>query len=146
MVSAFDKDGNLPPGIHRLSWTEFIAAFGWNDDHKRLMVGLKKALDDLRSAGCQTVYVDGSFVTAKDVPADFDACWERTGVKMRSLPIVLLTFDDDRAFQKGAYGGELFPADLEADTKGTRFVDFFQRDRDTGRSKGIVAIDLKDLP
>ncbi|MGH2531351.1 MAG: DUF6932 family protein [Thermomicrobiales bacterium] len=95
----FDQDGNLSPGIHWLSWPEFIAAFAWNDDRRRLIAGLKRALDDLRSAGCQTVYVDGSFVTAKDVPADFDACWDRAGVNLRSLPIVLLTFDDDRAMQ-----------------------------------------------
>ncbi len=41
---------------------------------------------------------------------------------------------------------KLFPADLSADAEGTRFVNFFQRDRNTGRPKGIVALNLKDVP
>ena len=48
--------------------------------------------------------------------------------------------------QKRKYGGELFPADWPADAHGTSFLHFFQRDRVTGRPKGIIAIDLGGLP
>jgi hypothetical protein len=34
---------------------------------------------------------------------------------------------------------------IAVDPQGTLFLDFFQTDRD-GRRKGIVVIDLKDLP
>ena len=57
----------------------------------------------------------------------------------------LLTFDRGRATQKAAFRGELFIANTAADPQGTLFLDFFQTDRD-GRRKGIVVIDLKDLP
>ena len=35
------------------------------------------AMVNLRDAGCKTVYVDGSFVTDKERPGDFDACLGR---------------------------------------------------------------------
>jgi hypothetical protein len=36
-------------------------------------------------------------------------------------------------------------ANAAADPSGTRFIDFFQRDKD-GQPKGMIALDLKDLP
>lgn len=63
-----------------------------------------------------------------------------------SLDPELLDFSNRRAAQKAKYGGELFPADLAAEPAGTRFLDYFQRDKTTGKPKGIVALDLGDLP
>ncbi len=59
---------------------------------------------------------------------------------------MLTTFAQRHAAQKRKYGGELFPADWPADAHGTSFLHFFQRDRVSGRPKGIVAIDLGGLP
>jgi len=56
----------------------------------------------------------------------------------------LLDFSDGRAAQKARYRGELFPAETLAEPAGTVFLDYFQRDRDTGLPKGIVAIDIGD--
>ena len=100
------------------------------------------AIDNLKRAGCRTVYIDGSFVTSKEVPNDFDACWEEAGVKPELLEPVLLQFDAGRAAQKARYLGELFPASLGATVEGISFLEFFQTDRETGGSKGIVAVDL----
>lgn len=58
---------------------------------------------------------------------------------------VLLDFSEGRRGQKERFGGELFPSIASAEPAGTRFLDFFQRGRETGKPKGIVAIDLKDL-
>ena len=55
------------------------------------MTGLKAAMVSLKDAGCKTVYVDGSFVTGKERPGDFDACWEEEGVDPIVLDPVLLT-------------------------------------------------------
>ena len=107
------------------------------------MAGLKAAMVSLRDAGCITVYVDGSFVTAKEAPGDFDACWEEEGVDPIILDPVLLTFDAGRATQKAKYMGELFPASTNEDR--FSFLEFFQTDKETGRRKGIVAIDLGEL-
>ena len=100
------------------------------------------AIDSLRRAGCHTVYIDGSFVTNKEVPNDFDACWEETGVTPELLDPVLLQFDAGRAAQKARYLGELFPASVGATVEGMSFLEFFQTDRETGGSKGIIAVDL----
>ena len=40
---------------------------------------------------------------------------------------------------------ELFPASIVADTGGLSFLEFFKTDKDTGRTKGIIAIDLGGL-
>jgi len=53
-----------------------------------------------RIAGCRRVYIDGSFVSAKEVPGDFDGCWEATGMDLTSLDPVLLTFTQRRVAQK----------------------------------------------
>ena len=76
---------------------------------------------------------------------DFDACWEAVGVDPDLLDPVLLTFADARAAQKDRFHGELFPAEAIADPDGTRFLDYFQRDKLTGEPKGIVSLDLEEL-
>lgn len=147
MAVDLDSSGRLPPGIHRFTWQELVDQFGWNESRRQLLAGLHGALTALKSAGCRTVYIDGSFVTEKELPADFDGCWDRAGVVLRKLlDTPLWTFDRGRAAQKKAYGGELFPADAQADAAGRRFLDFFQVDRTTGERKDIVVLDLGSLP
>jgi hypothetical protein len=144
MVPLFDADGKLPPGIYICTWEEFVVRFGTTQHRLNLIAGLKTAMAQLQSAGCTKVYIDGSFVTYKIVPGDFDACWDTKGVdmdKLKSIAPALLKFDSKRAAQKAAYGGEFFPAGWPADSSGTLFLEFFQMDRD-GNPKGIIAIDL----
>ena len=99
---------------------------------------------DLRAAGCKRVYINGSFVTTKEHPADFDACWEIDGVDFDRIDETLLSFDAGLRAQKQKYRGELFPADAAADPLGTLFRAFFQHDRD-GNPKGIIVIDLENF-
>jgi hypothetical protein len=139
------SSGNLPPGVHEATWGEVLAAFGWNAERQLLLDGLLRALRALKAAGCKRAYLDGSFATAKDVPGDFDACWEVQGVDPNALDPELLDFNNRRAGQKAKYGGELFLADDRATPAGTVFLDFFQRDKATGDAKGILAIDLGGL-
>ena len=110
-----------------------------------LLAGLRAALLSLKDSGCRRVYIDGSFVTAKEQPGDFDGCWEVDGVDPDKLDPVLLEFAHPCAAQKAKYCGELFLAHAAADPVGTRFIDFFQLDKD-GHPKGMIALDLKDLP
>ena len=150
MVPPFDQaSGNLPPGVHLATWDEIVARYGTTPHRLRLLAGLKSALDTLHQAGCIRAYLDGSFVTAKAMPNDFDACWEPTGVDLNrvdQLEPALLDWSQRRAAQKAAFGGELFIANAVADPRGTTYLDFFQRDRLTGAPKGIIAIDLGGLP
>lgn len=142
MIPVLESNGNLPPGIHWATWQELSDRFGTTPHRLRLLAGLKAALDSLRTAGCQTAYIDGSFVTAKQVPEDFDTCWDISGVNPDLLDPVLLTFDDGWVAQKTKYLGELFPAQTQALGTGRVFLEFFQIDKETGNPKGIVALDL----
>jgi hypothetical protein len=145
-ISSFDlATGNLPPGIYEATWEEVARVFGSNSERRRLLEGLLRALQALRAAGCGRAYVDGSFVTRKDIPGDYDACWEPDGVDSSRLDPVLLDFGPGRAAQKAKYYGELFVSSTTA-SAGSTFLDFFQRDKATGDPKGIVAIDLGGLP
>jgi len=100
----------------------------------------------LKNAGCLTVYINGSFVTDKLNPNDFDACWDSEGVDFNYLKInapELLNFSDRRMPQKAKYYGELFPSELIINEEGNTALDLFQADINQNR-KGIVAIDLKE--
>jgi hypothetical protein len=89
------------------------------------------------------VYIDGSFVTAKDKPNDYDACWDVIGVDHRQLDPVLRSFNNRRAGQKAKYFGELFPAAGFEKGTGLAWLGFFQTDKNTGNPKGIIGIDLR---
>lgn len=145
MIPQFNSAGFLPPGVHWADWEELEARFGNNPWRRRLMEGFRAATENLKDAGCRTVYLNGSFVTSKTYPNDYDACWEESGVDPTALDSVLLTFDEGRAAQKAKYLGELFPASIIADSEGLSFLEFFQTDKETGRFKGIIAIDLGGL-
>jgi len=146
VIPPFDEAGNLPAGIHEATWNELSARYGTTPHRRNLLDGLGRALFALRRAGCRRAYIDGSFVTAKQHPGDFDGCWEASNVDPMLLDPALMDFSDRRRTQKLRFGGELFPADLPADPEGTQFLDHFQQDKHTREPKGIVAIDLKDLP
>jgi hypothetical protein len=146
VIPPFQSNGNLPPGLHTATWEEVADRFGSTLERQRLLLGLRAALDALRAAGCRRVYLDGSFVTAKRAPGDFDACWDVTEVDPALLDPVLLIFDQGRAAQKAKYGGELFPAQLPNGISGLTFLEFFQIDKRTGRPKGIIVLDLREWP
>ncbi len=142
MIPDFVESGNLPPGIHTATWREIVSRFGVNAHRRRLLSGLKTALQSLKNANCQTVYIDGSFVTEKEVPNDFDCCWDEEEVNGDLLDPVLLIFDEGRAAQKAKFLGEFFPAHFLG-TVNTIFIDFFQQDKNSGELKGIVSINLQ---
>lgn len=132
----------LPPGTHSATLQEVAAAFATNVWRRALFDGLLLASSKLRLAGCPTIYLDGSYVTGKPRPSDFDACWDPTGVDPAKLDPVFLRFDNGRAAQKAAFQGEFFPSSMMCADVGQTFVDFFQLDRFTGQQKGIVSIAL----
>jgi hypothetical protein len=144
MIPALGSDGLLRPGIHEVSWLEFEFVFARNEHRAELARGLRRALLALKAAGCGRAYVDGSFVTAKEFPNDWDGCWDLAGVQGALLDPVLLQFEEGRRAQKRKYGGEFFASSWEATENGEPFLSFFQQTRD-GRPKGIVAFDLRTL-
>ena len=145
MIPPFDVRGNLPPGIHEVDWDELQTRFSGSPRRVELLAGLREALVALRDGGCRTAYIDGSFVTAKEDPGDFDVCWDAVGVEASLLDPALLDLAPPRTAQKERFGGELFPANAQAGSRsGALFLDFFQHDRN-GEQKGIIQIDLEGI-
>lgn len=134
--------GTLPAGIHVATWQEVEARFGDSPKRKTLMEGLKRACLALRAAGVSHLYLDGSFVTGKRNPGDWDACYSGIGVDSSKMDAVLLDYTNQRAAQKAKYSGEVFVAEMAADILGQPYLDFFQTEKTTGRKKGIVCLNL----
>ncbi len=131
----------LPPGIHSATLVEIVAFFGTNPRRRELCSGLVDAAKALADGGCKLLYLNGSFVTGKPDPGDYDAIWDPTGASPTILDPVFLEFQNKRASQRLKYGGEFFPFGLEAQP-GVAFISFFQTDRFTGKQKGLLVIDL----
>jgi hypothetical protein len=144
MLPDFNERGFLPPGEHFAAWEEVRERFGGNPTRERLLAGLEKAIILLKAAECPRIWLDGSFVSTKSEPGDFDACFDRCDVALldeRLYP----PFRLQRREQKRDFGGELFPAEITADVGVTgipvSYRMFFQRHR-TGEPKGIVVLEI----
>lgn len=146
MIPDFEPSGLLTPGVHGATWAEIVERFGYNPQRTLLLGSLQRALVALRYAGCTVAYLDGSFVTTKPIPGDYDLCWSFQGVDPVRLDPVFLDFDNHRQAMKAKYQGDLFPAEIPEGNSGKLFLDFFQTDKDTGAAKGVVLIDLRRFP
>ena len=143
MIPDLTPDGVLPQGVHPASWAEVVDKFGWNARRRSLLLGLSDALAALGLAGCARLWLDGSFVTSKELPEDYDACWSHIGVNPALLDPVLADFSDaGRVARKSRYLGDLFLAGIERNSM-LAFVDFFQQTRD-GQAKGIVLLNPQE--
>ncbi len=144
MPAVDPRTGNLPPREHDGNWGEIVQRFGRNPRPEYLLKGLRDALDALGAADIPRVYIDGSFVSAKDEPGDYDACWDyHQHNNFGVLDPIFFDSSFGRAVQKVRFSGEILPADAIADERGSPTWYFFQRDKCTGEPKGIVVIDLR---
>jgi hypothetical protein len=135
MIPPFNDFGYLPPGISEVSWDEFWGRFATNTYRKQLLTGLRLALNALKLAGCQRVYIGGSFVTDKEKPNDYDGCFELFGIDEDKIdPIFLIP---DLQAQKDRFYGELLP--------NAAMLGFFQNDINR-QPKGIVSLDPSTVP
>jgi hypothetical protein len=144
VIPPFDDRGLLPLGVHEATWEEFADRFGTTEHRRRLLAGLARALRALSLAGCERVYINGSYVTAKESPGDFDGCWSLAGVDPTRVDPVLLDFSRNRAAQKAKYLGELFVAEGREGGSGRTWLAFFQLTR-SQEAKGIVSLDPRNV-
>lgn len=135
----------LPEGIHDAEWEEIVARFSFSFKRQQLIQGLHAACLNLHLAGVAHLYLDGSFVSNKKNPGDWDACFFAQGVNPLLLDPVLLDYKNERAAQKAKYKGETFLADGKSGTLGPPYLQFFQKNKRTGAPKGIVRIDLRTV-
>jgi hypothetical protein len=130
-IPPFDERGYLPPGTYETDEMEFNQRFGFNSYRQQLLIGLKAALVSLKQAGCERVYIGGSFITDKAEPGDIDGCFE--GLFINESAIDPIFIDSNLDAQKAKYGVEL--------VFGSNRAGFFQTDR-YGNAQGIVVINL----
>lgn len=143
MIPKFDKSGYLPPGKpYKATWEEFQSRFGGSEQRNYLLKGLKEALINLKEAGCARAYIDGSFVSSKEHPNDWDACWDMKGVDFDLIDSVIIDADFFPDHMKEKYLGDLFPQNSKL--PGGNFLEFFQSDRN-GVRKGLVVINLETI-
>ncbi len=133
--------GYLPPGIHKMDFEHLARRFGWNDWRRFLLGGVERACAELGSVDCRGIFVDGSFVTAKDVPQDWDGAYDPHQVRFDRLDPIMLRYDDGRRAMNAKYLGDIFPWNAKTGDGGA-YLDFFTTDRD-GVGKGVVLIELR---
>jgi hypothetical protein len=141
----FDQFGNLPPGEHLASWPDFEHRYATNPTRTAILRQIKGWLTHMKAARCRSAHIDGSFICHTETPADYDACWDATGVDPTLLDPRLLTLTPEgRLAIKRHFGGDIRP-DMATPPGNIRpYLQFFQRDRD-GNPKGIVRFDLQDF-
>ncbi|MYG51341.1 MAG: hypothetical protein F4204_03060 [Rhodospirillaceae bacterium] len=106
---------------------------------------MERLIKHLKSIKCTALYVNGSFVTSKERPNDYDACWNVRGVKFELIDPVLLGADDDgKQAMLEKYGGDIRPDQFSPVELDGTYLDFFQIDRD-GNPKGIVELSLVEI-
>lgn len=130
-------DGTLPPGEHRATLAEILAAFpattGERQALNSALQGAYKALKLLQMAAPDViVYIDGSYTTRKPDPVDID--------------ILVLTdsFDEDQVIALLARECpiEATYLDVHADRPGTPVLKALFTQTRKGKRKGIILLDL----
>lgn len=136
-------EGCLPAGLHWAGIREFRDAFVSNYHRSWLFEGFVKACIELRQAGCSRVFVGGSYVTSKEFPGDYDACWDPAGVSAASLNPML--YDAALAEeQRKFYRGEWFIG-KHGNGPESAMYEFLSHDKNTGIERGMIGIKLKML-
>jgi hypothetical protein len=141
-ISDADQSDCLLPGIYRLSWLEFVERFGWNNHRRKLLKGLNRQIEILKSAGCGRVILGGSLLSRKPLPGDFDGCFDLEDVDRTKLALLeprLLAVD--RSELERADGGALVPS-IYIPSLGATTTEFLQFDTQRQRVKGVVLIEL----
>jgi hypothetical protein len=130
----------LPAGIYDSTLTEVYERYVFNPIRQALYEGLLRALENLFMSGCPQIYLDGSYVTAKPLPNDYEVCWDMAFVDPSKLDPVFFDFANGRYNQKQKFLGEFFPAAVREGLSGKPFLEFFQTDKYTGKPKGILRL------
>jgi hypothetical protein len=147
MIPQFTDEGLLPPGVRETDLQELKEKMGWSRKRRELLEGLEEALELLASWGVVRVYLDGSFVTDKDLLNDIDGCYDLaedvSAEDLGRLAPIFPPSPSNRAEAKRRFGVDYFPAAATELGSGQPFLRFFQTDRE-GRERGVLSVELRE--
>lgn len=132
--------GLLPPGIYDATIDEVRLRYAINLRRMELFIGMIAGLENIFRSGSREIYLDGSYITTKAHPNDYEICWSPQFVDPTILDPVFLNFANKRYQQLQKYLGEYFPTTFVETASGKPFTEYFQIDRDSGVKKGILRI------
>jgi hypothetical protein len=143
----FRDDGWLPEGHHACSWEEVVAKFGGHpgSQRERVLRGLLDWRDRARDKGVSGwLVLNGSFVSAKENPSDFDTIFvfddEASELMENDVETKrLLDYSNCKSLGFDMLG---FSATLVREHPEWVPLDAFDRDKDTGKPKGVLEVVL----
>jgi hypothetical protein len=144
MIPPFDKDGDLPPGIHQATWLEFqsrFCIFAHSDRRLKFCEAIEQLVIASHTSGIiERLIIAGSFVTAKQEPNDYDAALIfQASVDVTKLPPFQLDLVDG-ARSRLRFRGDIFPVRSGTD-RANKLLSDFQRTR-LGKAVGVVEVFL----
>ena len=144
MIPPFDDAGDLPPGLHPATWTEFRARFCrfvQSDRRLQLCQRLGQLVDDARASGIVTrILVGGSMVRVTAEPNDFDCIIVlRAETLYETLRPDQLQIADAR-IARDRYVGDIFIV-REGQSTLSLYIAFFSHNRD-GKIIGMIEVTL----
>lgn len=145
MIPDFNDSGYLPAGIYEASFEEVKVRFGLSKKRQRLLMLMQELIHQCRMLNCDIIYLDGSFISNKVSPNDYDACWDTTHENREWVlnNVADTPLNSESEAQKECYGGEIYPAFVKAPLlPGLTILEYFQRTKE-GESKGIIMLKLQ---
>lgn len=152
-MAALNPDtGLLPEGEHPLDWKSIVSLFGTSPRRQGLLQKLHELCLILKRAGVETVWLDGSFVTSKPTPNDFDMSFDLSDAAFARLPDYPFKVKNAATRLRSHFCGDI---KVEPMADGYRYhKDLWPYVKDHehngkaifGLKKGIVVIALGDLP
>lgn len=137
-IPPFNNYGCLPPGIHVATMEAIRKRFAYNPKRKQLFFRFQSVVAMLASSDCPEVFLNGSFITSKEEPNDYDMCWEPCGIKATKEVRILLQNPQNL---KQQFLGDIRPR-IPSPPYQIDLVDHWQTDAG-GEAKGIIRINLR---
>lgn len=142
MIPDFDNNGNLPPGIHTATIKEVAARFATNSHRGKLFNLLLEVLMILQRCNCPEVHLNGSYITTKEEPEDYDLCFESTGIE--PTPELYDFLAQKEEARKKRYGGDIFVRMPEPPYYYDHVTQWQTDGRNDDLAKGILRINLQN--
>ena len=148
MIPEFLENGYLPEGIYDASIEEVAERFVFSGKRRQLLNGLMELIAVCISSKINIIYLDGSFISKKLRPVDYDACYDTDHPDRLSIlkDVNSTALESDSEIQKQSFGGEIHYANANmAHIKGSpTILEWFQTCKeDETLKKGIIRIILK---